>query len=906
MKAKKTFIYAIVISIITIFFVQFYVTCNASTEVDPEIFLADVNGNGIVNMTDVIVVAVSFNSSIGDPLYSERLDLDKSGTINMGDLIIVAKYFNQNVPIPTPTVSPYADYDFDSATGTILKYKGPDGDVIIPDMINEVKVTSIGKKAFYEREHITSIKIPDSVNSIGACAFLGCDSIKSIEIPDSVTSIDGSAFALCFNLTSIKLSKNLTYLGSLAFETCSNLTSIEIPYGIKSIESSTFYRCFSLTNITIPDSVTSIGKNSFAECKKLRNISMPKSVEFIDTNAFIDCINLSCVTFPGNQPTNLGENVFANAPEYFRIIVSPTATGFGKPDPYNNEKYWSWSPVNNDTYKVVVGNSDSEYDFDPSTGTIYGYMGSNVNISIPNKIDGVSVNTIGDAAFFESPNILSVSIPGSATTIKQGAFASCPNLNTVTIPNSVISIGDAAFSNCPFIKNINLPDSLQSIGAAAFMECGLTDITIPANLKKIGDTAFSRCPLSNALFMGNEPTFNVSSVFYGVKEDFKITVLPTTTGFGKPEPYNNENYWEWNPYGNLRYRVFILETSIVEEGNFVFGTKTGTIIKYNGSGGGDVVIPDKINDVSVTSIGDYAFYRNDLSNIQIPQSVTNIHYSAFYGCISLEKVELPQSLKILGKRSFERCSDMREITIPDSLTYIDDSVFSRCRELKIITIPKSVTRIGNNSYEECSFGNLIIPEGVTSIGSNAFHECNMTSITLPNSLTYIGSGAFSECSLSGIRLPESIKSIGDHAFSDCSKLTGINLPDNLESIGNNAFSDCYKLTDISLPESLSFIGNYAFSNCNGLTSITIPKNVDRIWTKAFSNCNELSNAIFLGDQPADFSVNVFEGTKEDFKITVMPTAKGFGKPEPYNNELSWIWGLYPPYKYTVVVADKEL
>jgi hypothetical protein len=47
--------------------------------------------------------------------------------------------------------------------------------------------------------------------------------------------------------------------------------------------------------------------------------------------------------------------------------------------------------------------------------------------------------------------------------------------------------------------------------------------------------------------------------------------------------------------------------------------------------------------------------------------------------------------------------------------------------------------------------------------------------------------------------------------------------------------------------------------------------------------------MFLGNQPSTFGGSVFYNVKEGFKITVLPTATGFGKPEPYDGELSWIW-----------------
>ena len=84
-----------------------------------------------------------------------------------------------------------------------------------------------------------------------------------------------------------------------------------------------------------------------------------------------------------------------------------------------------------------------------------------------------------------------------------------------------------------------------------------------------------------------------------------------------------------------------------------------------------VEIPAEIDGVPVTSIGEYAFAINNLTEITIPNSVTSI-----------------------GDRAFWDCTGLTAITIPDSVTSIGDCAFGSCTGLKEITIPESVTSIG--------------------------------------------------------------------------------------------------------------------------------------------------------------------------------------------------------------------
>lgn len=73
-----------------------------------------------------------------------------------------------------------------------------------------------------------------------------------------------------------------------------------------------------------------------------------------------------------------------------------------------------------------------------------------------------------------------------------------------------------------------------------------------------------------------------------------------------------------------------------------------------------------------------------------------------------------------------------------------------------------------------------------------------------------------------------------------------------------------------------------------------------IGDSAFSFCTNLRSAVFLGNQPDTFGTHVFENVKTGFLITVTPTSIGFGKPVPYNNEISWIWKPNKNSLYNVV------
>lgn len=207
------------------------------------------------------------------------------------------------------------------AKGTLTKYTGKGGDVVIPD-----GVTSIGSYAFEDCVGMTSITIPASVTGIGLWAFKNCTSLISIHIPDSVISIGDSAFSGCSNLTSIVIPDSVTSIGDSAFRGCSSLTCIPIPEGVTNIGSSTFSECSSLTSIIIPESVTRIGNDAFSGCTSLTSVNIPAGVTRISANTFKNCANLTSLTIP-NSVTYIGERAFSGCTSLTSVAIPRKLTG---------------------------------------------------------------------------------------------------------------------------------------------------------------------------------------------------------------------------------------------------------------------------------------------------------------------------------------------------------------------------------------------------------------------------------------------------------------------------------------------------------------------------------------------------------------------------------------------------
>ena len=226
-------------------------------------------------------------------------------------------YYNKNADETSVTVTyrgnSYYEY-----------YDEYSGNVVIPSSVtysgNTYAVTSIGERAFYECNGLTSITIPNSVTSIGNSAFYFCSGLTSITIPNSVTSIGEGAFSYCYDLTSITIPNSVTSIGEHAFWSCSGLTTIVVESGNTVydsrnncnaiVESATNTLMFGCKNTIIPNSVTSIGVDAFSYCSGLTSITIPNSVTSIGERAFYECRGLTSVTI-GNSVTSIGESAFS-------------------------------------------------------------------------------------------------------------------------------------------------------------------------------------------------------------------------------------------------------------------------------------------------------------------------------------------------------------------------------------------------------------------------------------------------------------------------------------------------------------------------------------------------------------------------------------------------------------------
>ena len=262
----------------------------------------------------------------------------------------------------------------------------------------------------------------------------------------------------------------------------------------------------------------------------------------------------------------------------------------------------------------------------------------------------------------------------------------------------------------------------------------------------------------------------------------------------------------------------------VDGGYIYFNPATGTVTGCTGKVN-NLDIPSSINGVSVTAIGNYAFYdKYVIKTATIPDTVTKIGDGAFEHCEEMTSITIPDSVTSIGTSAFHACP-LTSIHIPNGLTRIEDSVFS-CTGITSFDIPESVTSIGSYAFDMTCITSITIPDSVTSIGKSAFYKCNyLKTVVLSNNITTISESMFAWCpELRYITIPNSVTSIAKNAFYKCDALRSINIPDSVISIGENAFSFCKFLTSVNISDSVTSIDTSSFAYCDSLASINIDDN----------------------------------------------------------------------------------
>lgn len=337
-----------------------------------------------------------------------------------------------------------------------------------------------------------------------------------------------------------------------------------------------------------------------------------------------------------------------------------------------------------------------------------------------------NTRVIADDAFAGCHYIKTLTIPDKVTEVPIGFALSCERLSTVILHDRITRINESAFFECKSLVNIDIPDSVTVIRPSAFSGCtSLSSITLPKNITFIYESAFSGC--TNLKFNEYDNAY-----YLGTKDNPYYALINAKSK-------------------SIQSCKTHAETRLIASGAFV-----------NCEYLSNVSIGNK-----VSIIGEMAFYRSGLTEIEIPDNVVSLRESAFMECKSLKKVKLGDGITEIELSTFEKCSAMEEIIFGDNVTVIGERAFCGCN-LKSIVIPDSVKEIRHHAFYNSSLKSINIPDTVTRIEYSAFMRSSLNEVTLGKGITVIEGATFSECDfLQTVTISSSVTLICKDAFKDC-------------------------------------------------------------------------------------------------------------------------------------------
>lgn len=327
--------------------------------------------------------------------------------------------------------------DFQTQGSTLVKYRGTEERVTIPDTVEVV-----GESAFENNQKVQFVVIPKSVKRLDAYVFWGCNNLEEVVLGKGLTAVDEYSFAGCTGLKQITIPENVQSIDAQAFAGCVNLTDIYIPATVTVIAEDAFLNCDNVTIHADEGSVAAQFSQKLAEQKNrdplvtAAPVQTPTAVSRPDTQATTEPVSTAT---PAPVATPVPGNVLGST-----IIVGNHALVMVHPG----------------EEKVQQGYTEPEAG--QETGEEQDITAETENGKIPEWM------------YYRNQSVSAVTIPEGTTEIGRFAF-SRSSLRTVTIPEGVTVIDYAAFYHCDNLDNVILPDTVNTVGAKAFTHTGWLD-----------------------------------------------------------------------------------------------------------------------------------------------------------------------------------------------------------------------------------------------------------------------------------------------------------------------------------------------------------------------------------------------------------------------------------------------
>lgn len=449
------------------------------------------------------------------------------------------------------------------------------------------------------------------------------------------------------------------------------------------------------------------------------------------------------------------------------------------------------------------------------------------DIVIPDTVQGYTVTTLAQYAFYACSQCTSVVIPSTVTTIMRDVFVGT-GISEINLSKNVTKMYGGTFQGNNKLKAINVEDgnpnyaSLDGVLYTADMvslllvpsQCTGNNgyLALPETVRNLANNAFESCVNLTEVVIPDAVSYMEASMFYECKNLRKVN-LPS--GVNK-----------------LQGCTFLGCESLES-----------------------IVIPE-----TYTAIDFSAFQRcKSLKTVTIPDAVEYIDFNAFRECSSLETVNLGKGVKSLGGWIFSDCTSLKSLTFPASLEAIGEAPFEGCTSLESLSVEDGSQffyNLGEGLVTKerdmlvaypfaKAAGDLVLPEGIAAIGSDVFKGSAIVTVKIPNSVRLI-----------------------DGSFPNCNDLVSVDLGAGVDTIQYCSFYNCPSLSKVLLPASVKYLGKYAFAGTTELTELTCLATEPPVWKESYDWDDNIYFNQFTDDAFANAVVKVPAESLEAYKVAM--------------------------------------
>lgn len=543
-------------------------------------------------------------------------------------------------------------------------------------------VNNINNDAFVNSESLETIKI-NHINYIGKNAFENCEKLENVIIQKVIT-IKDYAFYSCDNLKKIKID-NCNIIGEYAFAQCNNLLKAEL-YNIGLLGSSVFKECARLQTFKF-NSINEIGNEAFLYCPSLQSVE-GQTISTINKFAFGYCSSLK--DFNVGRIGLIKEYSFESCSGIKNLVLSNLGEieQFAFVDCKSLETFISG--LDNVPLNAFMGCTNLKQINVPNATVYSGSFQGSANVETISYYK-TSVESLG-SIFGCSNDILN----GSITTVSTGQdvitkkfFKDISSLEAITFTNrNYVQIDYDAFDTNK-LKNYRKENNLVIINEEIVsVNPNVTELTIPKSIQGIYHKALHNCGSNLKVLHYDNEVVDLTRIILEKCNNLEELYI---------SEHSTMDYFALNACKNLRY----IEMPCIGNGFSEYFSSANQELKIKLIG-------------SKPLIANYFSQRNNIVELEIPTTITEIGSSALSGCDNLLKLTMPnyKSIKYYGD-----LNNLEELVITNSSqTFLEEDFIIDFPNLRKVTLCDNITKVGKKVISRCP--NLLffeLPDNVKSV-----------------------------------------------------------------------------------------------------------------------------------------------------------------------------------------------